>query len=352
MQLKFEDLEKHLASTLLPIYLLCSDEPMQKTEALGLLTARCKQQNAERHVFFVTASFDWGACLEHAYSSGMFSERQLLTLYFEKQPDRVAQKHLNAYCKQPVQDTTLVLVCPKLTRAAQNSMWVKNIAKVGAVMHIWPIKNSLFPTWLRTRAETMDLKLSPDIIQLLARRTEGNLCAAHQALQRLQLLSDETNAPSYETVAQIASDMSQHSVFELVDSALQQDVGKCIRLLEAMRKQNAPPMAILSVVLREMRMLASSFDAAERGTSITAALQGAGVWSSRTSLMRQAYQRHTANGIQNLFRLAHSAEGAIKGANHLSEWPILNRLVLHLAGVKVPIPNALLETPSVILANG
>jgi DNA polymerase-3 subunit delta len=337
MQLKPQSLDAHLKSNSLPIYLICGDEPMQKTEALDKLTKHHEQQGAERQLLFVESGFNWSEFLQHAYSSGMFAERQLLVLYLRQTPDRAAQKHLLTYLNKLNENATVIILAPKIDRTKQKASWYTTIDKLGAIITAWPVKSSQLPAWLRERAASMGLRLGDEAIQLLAQRTEGSLGAAHQALQRLQLLSDGDTSPDYDTVAQIATDMSQISVFELIDSALAQDVQRCVHLLGVLRKQNTQPLLILNSVLREIRLLAASYDSTERGTSLSAALQGAGVWKNRMPLMRQAYQRNTANSVQNLFRLAHRVDNSAKGAHSLSPWQVLDRLLLRLAGVNIPV---------------
>lgn len=300
-----------------------------------MLIAHCHKQGIEHKLLFVEARFNWQEFTESASTVGMFSARQLLVLYFSKAPDKNASKYLNTYLQQPPPDCTVVIHAPKLEAATQNTAWYKRIDKLGAIIRTYPIDHRQLPIWLRNRAQAAGLNLSAEAIQILAHRTEGNLLAAHQALQRLQLVAEKDQDIDDATVSKAAVDMSRYNVFDLVDCALGQDVAGCINRLERLQSQGTQPMAILNALLREIRILSASFDAVEHGMSLSAALQKEGVWRSRIPLMRKAYEHHTANTVQNLLRQAHIADSAAKGAANISVWHALSRLVLRVAGMRI-----------------
>lgn len=60
MQLRAEELERHLARSLAPLYVIHGDEPLQSLEAADAIRAKARAEGyAEREVLAVERNFDW-----------------------------------------------------------------------------------------------------------------------------------------------------------------------------------------------------------------------------------------------------------------------------------------------------
>jgi len=81
MQLRAEELERHLARSLAPLYVIHGDEPLQSLEAADAIRAQARAQGyAEREVLSVERSFDWSLLAASGASLSLFSSKKLIEL--------------------------------------------------------------------------------------------------------------------------------------------------------------------------------------------------------------------------------------------------------------------------------
>jgi hypothetical protein len=64
---------------------------------------------------------------------------------------------------------------------------VKAFESTGAWLAVWPVELARLPQWLRARAASLELEIDDDAVRFIIDRTEGNLLAAHQELEKLKL---------------------------------------------------------------------------------------------------------------------------------------------------------------------
>ena len=62
------------------------------------------------------------------------------------------------------------------------------MAKIGVLSVAWPVKPHEFPNWISQRMRACKVQATQSAIDQLALRTEGNLLAAAQEIDKLALL--------------------------------------------------------------------------------------------------------------------------------------------------------------------
>ena len=188
MRLRVEQLAKHLQGDLLPVYLIAGDEPLQQDEAMDAVRAAAREQGFdERQRFSADTGIDWNALINEAQSMSLFGGRRILELVLgEKRPDKTGSQIIRDLLAQPSPDTLLLIRCSRLDRRKDwNSAWVKALEKVGAVLEIWPVEGKQLQHWLRDRLAGRGLSIHDDALELLIERSEGNLLAAAQEVDKL-----------------------------------------------------------------------------------------------------------------------------------------------------------------------
>src|SRR5690242_6095520 len=81
MQMRPQDLEAHLAKTLLPLYVVHGDEPLAAIEAADAIRAAARRAGCEeREVFIVDQHFRWDAFAAAQANLGLFGARKLIDL--------------------------------------------------------------------------------------------------------------------------------------------------------------------------------------------------------------------------------------------------------------------------------
>ena len=129
MQLRQSDLTGQLARTLLPVYLVTGDEPLQVLEAADAIRQAARTHgHGTREVLEVGKGFDWGQLAAEAASLSLFGDRRLLELRLASaRPGAEGSKAIADYCARPPEDIVLLVLMPKLERDQTRSAWVKAV---------------------------------------------------------------------------------------------------------------------------------------------------------------------------------------------------------------------------------
>ncbi len=333
MHLRPEELLNQLKKQLLPVYVVSGDEPLLVQEACDLIRQHARQQGCtEREVIDASPkNFDWQEILASATSMSLFSERKLVEVRLPSgKPGAAGSKALCTYVDIAGPDDVLLLIAGKIDKQSMSSKWVKTLDKKGAVMQLWPIGARDLPRWLQQRVANAGMSIDRDALQLLSDRVEGNLLAAVQEVEKLKLLSDNSNI-SAKDVTEAVSDNARYNLFEMVDSALRGDVASSLRMLHGLRGEGTESAVVLWAITRETHTLQQVQGARKKGQSMQQALRDQRVWNNRMQLVQGACERHNPAALANIVDLAAKADGSIKGFADGKPWDNLESLILALS---------------------
>lgn len=248
MKLAPAQLAKHLQGPLAPVYAVSGDDPLLCQEACDAIRAACRAREfSERQVFHVDAGFDWNLLREAGASLSLFAERRLLELRMPAgKPSEPGVAALLDYLARPPEDTVLLLSLPRLDGKTQKARWAKALIDGEACqfMQVWPVDAAQLPQWLRQRLAQAGLAATPEAIDLLVARTEGNLLAAVQEIEKLRLLV-EGNQLDAATVQASVADSARFDLFGLLDAALAGEAAHALRMLEGLRGEGVEAPVVL-----------------------------------------------------------------------------------------------------------
>lgn len=336
-----EQLPRQLESRLAPIYLIHGDEPLLAMDAADAIRAAARKRgHDERLVYTVEPGFDWGTLAAGAASGSLFATHRLLELRLdEARPGDAGGKALNAYAAAPPPDVVLLVLCGKLDAAAQKSRWFGALDRAGVSVPVRPIEPARLPAWIEARLRTRGLRASPEAIQLLAARGEGNLLAADQEIAKLALLH-AGGVLDAEQVQAAVGDSARFSVFELVDSALAGKARRVLRILAGLRAEGVEPVLVSWALAREVQLLhrlhGELAGGDPRGGSATQqVLARHKVWPQRQPLVKQALARLSPADCARLLSDCARLDRLIKGVETGNARDDIEQLALALAGRRV-----------------
>ncbi|MCR3808382.1 23S rRNA pseudouridine(1911/1915/1917) synthase RluD [Pseudomonas aeruginosa] len=241
------------------------------------------------------------------------------------------------------EDTVLLLSLPKLDGSTQKTKWAKALIDGNAAqfIQVWPVDVHQLPQWIRQRLSQAGLSASPEALELIAARVEGNLLAAAQEIEKLKLLA-EGNQIDAATVQAAVADSARFDVFGLIDAALGGEAAHALRILEGLRGEGIEPPVILWGLAREIRLLAGLSQQYGQGIPLEKAFAQARppVWDKRRPLLTRALQRHSSSRWNQMLRDAQLIDAQIKGQAPGSPWSGLSLLALSLAGQRLGLPAA------------
>ncbi|MGB2130556.1 MAG: DNA polymerase III subunit delta, partial [Marinobacterium sp.] len=225
----------------------------------------------------------------------------------------------------------------RLDAGAKKSAWFKQVEKSGLVVEIWPIDVDQLPGWVNHRARQLGLELTPDAVQLLTARIEGNLLAARQELDKLSLLYPNQTIDA-EQVIEAVADSSRFDIFALSDAVLLQDPARCQKILLVLQQEGVEATLVLWALSREIRTLLNVQRGLANAVSYDSLCQREKIWGKRKALVRKASQKLPAHRLESLLGLCHDTDQAIKGQLATDPWLLLSMLTLELSGCQLNLP--------------
>jgi len=324
-----------LADTFTPslplLYIISSDETLLLNEAADSIRFAARQQGAiEREVFHADSGhFDWEPVLQSLNSMSLFSEKKLLEI-------RCTKKTLNDelflhYWQRPNPDVVVLVLVEKLDKVTQKTKWFTELEKASQFVQIWPLDDAQLNRWLGQRAKRQGVNIDPQGIRILQDRTEGNLLASAQELEKLHLLfGNELITP--EKLLDAISDNARYDVFKLTDAALAGNTRNALKILHGLFDEGTAETFILWAFTRELRTLANTSEAVQQGQQSSAVLFKQGVLDKRQPAYLQALKRLNTKTIYQLLQTAHQIDLSIKGLSAKNPRDGLEDLCMSLAG--------------------
>jgi DNA polymerase-3 subunit delta len=259
LKLNSDSLQRHLEQHLLPAYLISGDEPLLAGEAADAVRARARAAGfTEREVHFMDRGGDWQAVRASAAALSLFAARRLLEVRLPSgKPGVAGSRVLSAVAESLQEDTLLLVLTGRLDREAQGSEWVRAIDSRGAWVPIWPIGADKLLPWLGARARRLGLSIDAEALALLADRTEGNLLAARQELEKLRLLAADRHV-TVEAVLASSADSARFDVAELGEALRSADAARALRVLGGLRAEAVELPLVLWATVRALHDLGGS----------------------------------------------------------------------------------------------
>lgn len=333
MRVNFPQLAAQLRQGPKPVYLLHGDEPLQLIEAADAIRSSCRSHGfAERQIFTVLPGFDWSGLAAETEALPLFASRRLLDVRVpEGKVGNEGARILSRYAEAPAADTVLLLILENAPAAVTRAGWFQRLERLGVAVQTRVLHGGDFLVWLERRARAQGLQLEGDALQLLAMRTEGNLLAAAQEIDKLHGLFG-TAVVDAKRLARAVADSARFDVFDLVKAILLGQVPRCDRILAGLAAEGVAPAVVLWAITRELRLLLTLLDDQRRGVPLADSCRRLRLWEQRKGQLERALQRLKAVDLHRAIRLAAQIDAQIKGQQQGEVWPGLRDLCLSLAG--------------------
>ncbi|PRY63951.1 DNA polymerase III delta subunit [Vreelandella songnenensis] len=339
MKVFADQLPAALAKKLPKAVIVAGDEPLQHRDACDTVRAAARQAGIEeREVLDVDANFAWGRLLEAASNLSLFATSKLMEVRLGTHKlGQEGSKALAQYAEMlETSDDILLISMGKLDGKQQKSAWFKALDKHGLFVPVWPVDNARLGYWLRDRAALHGLQIDLEAARLLGERTEGNLLAADQELQKLSLIHPQGMRLNVESIAQGVEDSSRFDVFNLADACLKGEPSRVSRIVQGLRSEGVEAPIVLWALSRELRTLLSLHQHLDQGQSFEHACktQKPMIFDKRRPAYQKAIKRLSMKRLHKLLLMAQRLDLAIKGASAVPLWAGLHDLAMTMAGGK------------------
>jgi len=328
LKLNFDTLRTHLDGDPARAYLVTGDEGLLVGEAADAIRARVKRAGFdEREVHFIERVADWEGVRASSNNLSLFGSRKLIELRLPSgKPGTGGSNAIVELLRDPSPDNVYLMITGKLERESQSAAWVKAFEAAGAWLPVWPVEVARLPAWLRTRAAKLDLELDDDAVRSIVERTEGNLLAAHQELEKLRLLVPPSSGKSRIDAATAQAglgDSARFDVFQLGEAALSGDVPRALRILAGLRSEGVEPTLALWSLSREIKNA--------WGTTHNEGYN-ARSWQRPSAALENAKRRAGKLPYARLAVRTSRADRMIKGQQRGDAWDEMSLMIIEFAG--------------------
>ena len=336
MLLKSDQLERHLAKGLGPLYVLHGDEALLSIEAADTIRSAARKAGfSEREVLQNNSrGFKWNTLLESSQNRSLFGDRKLIELRVPTgKPGREGAQALVQYAKSLGPDILTIVTLPRLEREAKNSAWFSALESAGISVEIPTIDRVALPRWIDSRLARQQQTAPAVALEFIADRVEGNLLAAHQEIQKLGLLFP-TGELSLAAVQDAVVNVARYDVFKLREALLSGDGARVTRMVDGLRAEGESVVFVQWALTEEIRTLLQVCNAVRVGRPLPSALREMRVWGPRERLYEPALRRLDRGTLVRALARAADIDKIAKGlrvkASSGDAWSEIGRLVLML----------------------
>lgn len=335
MRIDCEQLDRHLARDMGPLYTVLGEEPLLALEAGDRLRARARELGCEERTLLVAESgFDWQRLGEAAASLSLFSQRRLIELRVPNgKPGAAGADAIERYCRNPAPDTVTVVHVPALDWRTLQSAWFQALERAGAVVEARTVTRERLPQWLAGRLARNGQHADEATLLFIAHRVEGNLLAAWQEIQKLALLLPP-GPLSGEAVRQAVLDVARFDADDMSAALLAGDRAHFVRVIDGLQAEGAALPLLLWILSNDLRAAYKVGAALQRGQPMANALREAQVFGPRRASMEPAARRWSARELRAALDHAARIDRIVKGLEQGAAWDELRRLGVALTGEK------------------
>jgi DNA polymerase-3 subunit delta len=223
----------------------------------------------------------------------------------DKEIERLAE-----YANAPVDTCCLVLTADKLDG---RSRLMKLAKQRDYLVDAQPLKLGAMRGFAAREAKRRKLPLEDTAAAALVDCIGTDVSALDDALERLSLYVGPDQPITQSAVEACISRVRVESIWALVDAVSSRDRRNAMRAAGSLLGDREPPLRILALVARQLRLLGRARQALDEGASADAAAAAAGAPPFKARELAQAARRMSMPELRRAFRILGEADLAQKG---------------------------------------
>ncbi|MCH2191135.1 MAG: DNA polymerase III subunit delta [Gammaproteobacteria bacterium] len=342
MKVAIEDLGKRLksceSSTLPKIILLNGSEPLLIEEALDECRQQLKEKGfSERIKYQVETGFNWSTLTGAGQAMSLFAEQRILELRVPKSLGTAGTKAVTEYCNNLPDNDVLIIIMPLLDKRQRSAKWFKTLEAIAWVIDAYEIPAQQFLRWIKQRFQSRALRVESGVAELLSDQTEGNLLAAAQEIDKLQVLAPDGSV-TLNLIERSLADQARFDVYALTDAALLGDFNRVSRIKARLQSEGVEPVILVWSLVKEVRIVAAIAAALSMGHQRSQLYKEYRVWKKREPIIGAALNRLTPQVASEILEQAARLDQTVKGQRYQEVgdiWYQIEQLCARLCSVPV-----------------
>lgn len=310
------------------VILINGNEPLLIEEALDQVRQIFKSHGFDERIKYqLESGFDWTNLTGVGQAMSLFSQRRLIELRVPNKLGTPGTKAITEFCQNPPEDDVLIILMPLLDKRQRTAKWVKAVESIGWVSDCYEVSTQQFPAWIKQRLQSRALRVESGVVDMLCEQLEGNVMAAAQEIDKLQVLAQD-GAVTLELLSKSLADQARFDVYTLTDVCLSGDFNRALRIKKRLASEGVEPVIVVWSLVREIRTLAAISSALSVGQNRSAVFKKYRIWSKRESVVNSALGRLSSNQWYELLESAGHLDQAVKGQRYEDVGPIWHQIEL------------------------
>jgi DNA polymerase-3 subunit delta len=221
------------------------------------------------------------------------------------------QNELAEYLKNPCDSACVMLVAEKLDG---RSKLAKAAKKAGVLIEAKPLRGAELREFVRGEATARGHGIASAGVEALLEAVGDDLSAIDDAMERLSLFVGPGQRIDADAVMQCVTRIRVESIWSLVDAIGLKDRRKGIAAAQSLLDDREPPLRLLAMVARQLRIVARMREALSEGLRPRDAAKRAGAPPFKAADLTESARRFTANSLGRAFALLAETDRALKGS--------------------------------------
>jgi len=246
------------------IYYLFGEEDLLKDESFSrlkevLLAGGLSDFNYD---LFHAGEADISKALAAASTLPVMAPRRLVVIKDADKLKAADEQLLLTYIDDPSPSTALVMVGKSVDKRKK---FFLSLSKKGTVVeHSRPYEREM-PKWIKWLAGKKDLQLSESACRYLVDIIGNDLTSISNEIEKVSLYAGPGKRIELEDLEAISVDIKARTVFQLIDALGEKNLKKSLKNLKKLIDGGESPILILSMILRQLRLIWIGKDILKRG---------------------------------------------------------------------------------------
>lgn len=264
----------------------------------------------------------------------MFAKARFLLV---RDVDEAADAELDAlasYLAEPSPSTCLVMTAEKID---QRTRFAKAAKSAGAWVDATPMRGGAVRSFAMAEAKSRGHTLPSDGADLLLDAVGTDLAALDDALERLSLYVGANKPIDADAVSACIARVRVDTIWALVDAVGNRDTRTAMRTVSSLLADREPPLRILAMVARQLRIVARMRDALASGLKPPDAVKLAGAPPFKAQELAASARRFGPGELRTAFRTLAETDLALKGSGR-PPGVVLEEALLRLCSTPATAP--------------
>ncbi|HUT84272.1 MAG TPA: DNA polymerase III subunit delta [Thermodesulfobacteriota bacterium] len=323
-----EDLERSLSKgKVYPLYYLYGNDQYLLERGVRQIKAKVLTSSPESTVTHYSASEAIPAdILNDARTLPFFSPSRFIMVKEAHLFKTAHWKEFLSYLKGPVASTTLLFLGEKMELGKESYDLLKNRGMVVRFNH--PFESQL-PQWIRKIARECEKDITPEAISLLREVAGNDLLRIASELGKISIYCGRKGVIDAEAVEEVVAEARMETIFTLIDCIGKKERDKSLKMLWRLIDSGKPPLLILSLISRQIRLIARGKEMMQEGKDPYDLVKDLKIQKFKLDDFQDQLSRFSLSECKKIFTALALTDLALK-SSRLSKGIILERLVLEI----------------------